>query len=88
MAAILNPMPGIVRMGEFISFKINFIASSISVISAVKSAISFIVCFNSNDFAGILDPIESRAISRISSAADFPKYPFDATLSIVASFVK
>ena len=68
VAAVCMPIPGIVVMGVCISSMISWIAFSISLISEVISLIKRMVCCSSRDFAGITEPIDVLAASRIAMA--------------------
>ena len=68
MEAMRKPIPGMVVMGELSSSIKDWICSSTSAISASSSRMSRIVCWSSRDLAGIWEPIEFLAASRIAIA--------------------
>ena len=65
-------MPGIVRIGELISSMIVLISLSISLILVSSSRISLMVCYGSNDFTSIFEPMEFLAVSRNIIAVSLP----------------
>lgn len=66
--AVLKEIPGIVSIGELISFKISFILFSTSSSCSCINWIILIVCFNSNETELLFKPMDFLAKSLIWSA--------------------